>query len=325
MTVKNLTADPRTARVNVLVPEGLEATSASQTVELAGWKDATLKVPVVNRTALVGSRYPVFVTVEYDDGGVHQAVVAQGIVAVTAAGSFVDRWGRTLWIGGGRAARPAGSRALAMRTLRRAAHLMTRRPARAASLRAAIDVAAVGAARRLHRVVLPARAHVLAHHHQRRRHGVALLPRACTCGDTLLPKGAGERVVSGQLLRLSRSSSSTSRCPFLSWPRCRRSCRTPSRSSSARCSARFLMPICAYFGLRLLGSPFPGPAIGALATLCFLFMEANSMWGGNIPSTLAGEFSLSLGLSLTVLFFGTIHRADRARAAAWRGTGCSRR
>jgi hypothetical protein len=81
-----------------------------------------------------------------------------------------------------------------------------------------------------------------------------------------------------------------------------------------------LMPICAYVGLRLLGSPFPGPAIGSLATLCFTFMEANSMWGGNIPSTLAGEFSLSLGLSLTVLFFGTIHwAAATGRGVAWNG------
>ena len=81
-----------------------------------------------------------------------------------------------------------------------------------------------------------------------------------------------------------------------------------------------LMPICAYFGLRLLRVPFPGPALGSLATLCFTFLEANSMWGGNIPSTLAGEFSLSLGLSLTVLFFGTVHRAaETGRGVAWNG------
>ena len=30
------------------------------------------------------------------------------------------------------------------------------------------------------------------------------------------------------------------------------------------------------------------------------------MWGGNIPSTLAGEFSFSLGLALAVLFFGLL-------------------
>lgn len=91
VTVKNVTPDPRTARVNVLIPEGLEVTDPARTVELAGWREATLRVPIVNRAALVGSRYPVFVTAEYEDGGVHQAVVAQGIAAVTGADSFLDR------------------------------------------------------------------------------------------------------------------------------------------------------------------------------------------------------------------------------------------
>jgi hypothetical protein len=70
----------------------------------------------------------------------------------------------------------------------------------------------------------------------------------------------------------------------------------------------FIMPLCSYLGLRLLGAPFPGPALGALASLCFLFMEANSMWGGNIPSTLAGEFTFSLGFALVILFLGTLRR-----------------
>jgi hypothetical protein len=91
VTVKNLTPEKRTARVNVLIPEGLEASEPARALELDGWKDATFRVPVVNRTALIGSRYPVFVTAEYDDGPVHQAVVAQGTVAVTGANSFLDR------------------------------------------------------------------------------------------------------------------------------------------------------------------------------------------------------------------------------------------
>ncbi len=91
VTVKNLTPEKRTARVNVLIPEGLEVADPVRTLELDGWKDATLRIPVVNRTALVGSRYPVFVTAEYDDGPVHQAVVAQGSVAVTGVDSFLDR------------------------------------------------------------------------------------------------------------------------------------------------------------------------------------------------------------------------------------------
>jgi tetratricopeptide (TPR) repeat protein len=82
----------------------------------------------------------------------------------------------------------------------------------------------------------------------------------------------------------------------------------------------FLLPICSYFSLRLAGVPFPGPALGALTPLCFLFMEANSMWGGNIPSTLAGEFALVLGLSLTILFVGSIQRAMKTgRGTLWNG------
>jgi hypothetical protein len=82
----------------------------------------------------------------------------------------------------------------------------------------------------------------------------------------------------------------------------------------------FLLPVCAYASLRLLRVPFPGPALGALTPLCFLFMEANSMWGGNVPSTLAGEFALSLGLALTVLFFGTLRwTMDTGRGALWNG------
>ncbi len=70
----------------------------------------------------------------------------------------------------------------------------------------------------------------------------------------------------------------------------------------------FLLPLCAYFAFRLLRFPFPVPVAGALCTLPFLFMEANSMWGGNIPSTLAGEFTYSIGLALMVLFAGSCYR-----------------
>jgi hypothetical protein len=96
VTVKNLTPDQRTAKVSVLVPEGLEASRPVHEVTLDGWKEESVSFPVTNRTALVGSRYPVFVTAEYDDGAVHQAVVAQSIVSVVGVDSFFDRNARTL-------------------------------------------------------------------------------------------------------------------------------------------------------------------------------------------------------------------------------------
>jgi hypothetical protein len=69
----------------------------------------------------------------------------------------------------------------------------------------------------------------------------------------------------------------------------------------------FLLPLCVYFSFRALKYPFPLPALGATFTLPFLFMEANSMWGANIPSTLAGEFSYGIGISLVFLFLGTLY------------------
>jgi hypothetical protein len=57
---------------------------------------------------------------------------------------------------------------------------------------------------------------------------------------------------------------------------------------------------------------FPIPVIGAVFSLFFLFMEANSMWGGNITSTLAGEFAYGIGMSLVVLFAGTLYRGIRS-------------
>src|SRR5262249_2240203 len=103
LTVKNLTPDTRTAAVRILVPEGLEVTDGSRKVTLEGYKEEHIRVPVTNRTALIGSRYPVFVSAEYDDGPVHQAVVAQGIVSVVGTESFFTRYRRILWVVAGAA------------------------------------------------------------------------------------------------------------------------------------------------------------------------------------------------------------------------------
>ncbi|MBW1819514.1 MAG: hypothetical protein JRJ60_20430, partial [Deltaproteobacteria bacterium] len=70
----------------------------------------------------------------------------------------------------------------------------------------------------------------------------------------------------------------------------------------------FLLPPFTYLFFRLLRQPFPVPIIGAAFSLGFLFSEGFTMWGGNIPSTLAGQFSHSLGMALTVLWLGLLHR-----------------
>ncbi len=66
----------------------------------------------------------------------------------------------------------------------------------------------------------------------------------------------------------------------------------------------FILPICVYSLFRKSKHNRHAAIIAAASSLSFLFMEANSMWGGNIPSTLAGEFSYSLSLALMILYLG---------------------
>lgn len=72
-----------------------------------------------------------------------------------------------------------------------------------------------------------------------------------------------------------------------------------------------LLPLCAYRMLRLVSCPFPGPGIGAALTLPFLFNASHSMWGGNILSSFAGEFSYSLSMALSLVLLGSLYRGIR--------------
>ena len=82
--VKSLAGVARKATVNVFAPEGLEATDGRAEIDLAPWEEKDVPTHLVNRTALAGSRYPIFVSVEYDDEGTHHAVISHGLVEVGA-------------------------------------------------------------------------------------------------------------------------------------------------------------------------------------------------------------------------------------------------
>jgi hypothetical protein len=82
----------------------------------------------------------------------------------------------------------------------------------------------------------------------------------------------------------------------------------------------FLMPLTTMLALRAMGYRFPVPAIGGAAILIFLFNEGNSMWGGNVLSTLAGEFAFSIGFALAILFLGLLYRGIE-RQRGWRALG----
>jgi len=74
-------------------------------------------------------------------------------------------------------------------------------------------------------------------------------------------------------------------------------------------SGLLAFPACAYAFGRLARLSSPAPEMFAIAALVFLFDESFTIYGGNIASTMAGEFSFSISLSLTLLGFGLFVRA----------------
>ena len=66
------------------------------------------------------------------------------------------------------------------------------------------------------------------------------------------------------------------------------------------------LPVAAWAFGRLAGLRDPGPAALAAFSLPFLFEPSFSIVGGNILSTLAGEYSFSLGLSFALVFLGVV-------------------
>lgn len=64
------------------------------------------------------------------------------------------------------------------------------------------------------------------------------------------------------------------------------------------------LPLAAYATGRLAGLAFPGPALLSVMTLPFLFDRSYNIYGGNVMSTMAGEFAFSMGLSIAVLYIG---------------------
>ncbi len=67
------------------------------------------------------------------------------------------------------------------------------------------------------------------------------------------------------------------------------------------------LPPAIYFALRRLGCSGSVPALGALLSMPFLFMTENSMWGGNMFSTLAGEFSFGISFILSIILMSRLY------------------
>ena len=74
---------------------------------------------------------------------------------------------------------------------------------------------------------------------------------------------------------------------------------------------------CWAFG-RLARFAYPIPELFAFAGLAFALDESFSIYGGNLKSTMAGEFSFSIALSLGVLALGLLANGLRTgRFRVW--------
>ena len=68
------------------------------------------------------------------------------------------------------------------------------------------------------------------------------------------------------------------------------------------CIATMLLPGAVFVASRRwLGMSWAGALFGAIGAIAFLLHEQNSIWGGNLLSTLAGEFAYSYGLCIAVI------------------------
>ncbi|HLI15779.1 MAG TPA: hypothetical protein VKV23_06990 [Acidimicrobiales bacterium] len=77
------------------------------------------------------------------------------------------------------------------------------------------------------------------------------------------------------------------------------------------------LPGAAYAFGRLAGLERPVPALMSVAMVPYLFNTSYTIDGGNIASTMAGEFSFSLALSFALVFLGLFQRALRTGRGRW--------
>ncbi len=77
------------------------------------------------------------------------------------------------------------------------------------------------------------------------------------------------------------------------------------------------LPLCAWAFGSLAGFRRPVPVLMSLVTLPYLFNTSYTIDGGNLTSTLAGEFSFSLALSVGLLFLGVFVHSLRTGRLRW--------
>lgn len=69
-----------------------------------------------------------------------------------------------------------------------------------------------------------------------------------------------------------------------------------------------IYPLIFYLIFYLLKFKFPTPQIAAVFSLFLIFLEKYSIYGGNLPSLLSGQFSHNLSIALLFLFFALYYK-----------------
>ena len=79
-----------------------------------------------------------------------------------------------------------------------------------------------------------------------------------------------------------------------------------------------LFPLAVWFMGKIARLAYPLPELLTIGAVMFLYDESFTIYGGNIASTMAGEFSFSIALTLAMVGFGLLARGlDDGRYRAW--------
>lgn len=78
-------------------------------------------------------------------------------------------------------------------------------------------------------------------------------------------------------------------------------------------SVILVFPISFYFSPKWLDMKFPIPQLGAIFSLFLIFLEKYSVYGGNLPSLLSGEFSDTISIALLFMFVGLIYKGMKEK------------
>jgi hypothetical protein len=90
--LKSLSDGAQSVRPQMYLPRGLELAAPVEPLSLSPWAEAELSAGILNRAALAGSRYPAFLTVEYDDAAGHHAAIGHSVLEIRAPRASTARY-----------------------------------------------------------------------------------------------------------------------------------------------------------------------------------------------------------------------------------------